>query len=180
MELTIPLASESALSITDCLTFERFNLIRMTFESEGLSIPETPLEIDFAEGVARGVISLPNQARTDVEMVARLYGRFSEQSDEVLLAQSNTTGNIIPEQSNPIVFPEMNHQGDEFDANRNGRSNLEDLCGTHTNDVGFDPAPMVTPVDTTAAGDSFCGGLADGLVRGLDLVEATRWAVRVG
>jgi len=42
------------------------------------------------------------------------------------------------------------------------------------------PAPMVTPVDTTAAGDSFCGGLADGLVRGLDLVEATRWAVRVG
>jgi len=42
------------------------------------------------------------------------------------------------------------------------------------------PAPIVTPVDTTAAGDSFCGGLADGLVRGLDLVEATRWAVRVG
>lgn len=42
------------------------------------------------------------------------------------------------------------------------------------------PAPVVTPVDTTAAGDSFCGALADGLVRGLDLVEATRWAVRVG
>ncbi len=42
------------------------------------------------------------------------------------------------------------------------------------------PAPVVSPVDTTAAGDSFCGALADGLVRGLDLVEATRWAVRVG
>ncbi len=42
------------------------------------------------------------------------------------------------------------------------------------------PAPIVSPVDTTAAGDSFCGALADGLVRGLDLVEATRWAVRVG
>lgn len=42
------------------------------------------------------------------------------------------------------------------------------------------PAPVVTPVDTTAAGDSFCGALADGLVRGLDLVAATRWAVRVG
>lgn len=42
------------------------------------------------------------------------------------------------------------------------------------------PAPVVRPVDTTAAGDSFCGALADGLVRGLDLVEATRWAVRVG
>lgn len=42
------------------------------------------------------------------------------------------------------------------------------------------PAPVVRPVDTTAAGDSFCGALADGLVRGLDLVEATHWAVRVG
>ena len=42
------------------------------------------------------------------------------------------------------------------------------------------PAPVVRPVDTTAAGDSFCGALADGLVRGSDLVEATRWAVRVG
>lgn len=42
------------------------------------------------------------------------------------------------------------------------------------------PAPVVSPVDTTAAGDSFCGALADGLVRGLDLVDATRWAVRVG
>ena len=42
------------------------------------------------------------------------------------------------------------------------------------------PAPVVRPVDTTAAGDSFCGALADGLVRGLDLVEAAHWAVRVG
>jgi len=41
-------------------------------------------------------------------------------------------------------------------------------------------APDVTPVDTTAAGDSFCGALADGLVRGETLVDAVRWAVRVG
>jgi len=41
-------------------------------------------------------------------------------------------------------------------------------------------APVVVPVDTTAAGDSFCGALADALVRGLDLVDATKWAVRVG
>jgi ribokinase len=41
-------------------------------------------------------------------------------------------------------------------------------------------APAVTPVDTTGAGDSFCAALADGLVAGRSLLEATRWAVRVG
>ena len=42
------------------------------------------------------------------------------------------------------------------------------------------PAPEVTPVDTTAAGDAFCGALADALADGADLVSAARWAVRVG
>ena len=41
-------------------------------------------------------------------------------------------------------------------------------------------APAVTPVDTTGAGDSFCAALADGIVAGRSLLEATRWAVRVG
>ena len=42
------------------------------------------------------------------------------------------------------------------------------------------PAPEVAPVDTTAAGDAFCGALADALVGGASLVDACRWAVRVG
>lgn len=42
------------------------------------------------------------------------------------------------------------------------------------------PAPLVEAVDPTAAGDSFCGGLADALVRGEALVDAVRWAVRCG
>ncbi|MDX1690432.1 MAG: ribokinase [Acidimicrobiia bacterium] len=41
-------------------------------------------------------------------------------------------------------------------------------------------APVVQAVDPTAAGDSFCAGLADALVRGKGLVEATRWAVLCG
>jgi ribokinase len=41
------------------------------------------------------------------------------------------------------------------------------------------PAVPVRPVDTTAAGDAFCGGLADGLAGGAALLEAARWAVRV-
>jgi ribokinase len=39
------------------------------------------------------------------------------------------------------------------------------------------PAPAVRAVDTTGAGDAFCGALADALARGAELVEAARWAV---
>ena len=41
------------------------------------------------------------------------------------------------------------------------------------------PAPRVNPVDTTAAGDAFCGALADALATGLSIDEAVRWATRV-
>ena len=38
------------------------------------------------------------------------------------------------------------------------------------------PAASVNAVDTTAAGDAFCGAIADALARGQSLVDATRWA----
>lgn len=41
------------------------------------------------------------------------------------------------------------------------------------------PAPRVDAVDTTGAGDAFCGSLAAGLAAGLPLVDAARDAVRV-
>jgi ribokinase len=40
------------------------------------------------------------------------------------------------------------------------------------------PAPRVDVVDTTGAGDAFCGALAQALDAGADLVEAARWATR--
>ena len=42
------------------------------------------------------------------------------------------------------------------------------------------PAPRVDAVDTTGAGDAFCGSLAAGIADGLGLVDAARRAVRVG
>lgn len=42
------------------------------------------------------------------------------------------------------------------------------------------PAPAVDAIDTTGAGDAFCGSLAAQLARGRALVDAVRDAVRVG
>jgi ribokinase len=40
-------------------------------------------------------------------------------------------------------------------------------------------APKVEAVDTTGAGDAFCGALAEAMAGGATVVEAARWAVRV-
>lgn len=42
------------------------------------------------------------------------------------------------------------------------------------------PSPLVTPVDTTGAGDTFCGALAAGLDTGLSLEASVRRAVVAG
>jgi ribokinase len=42
------------------------------------------------------------------------------------------------------------------------------------------PAPAVTPVDTTGAGDAFCGALAEALARGVSLTDAVERAVTAG
>lgn len=47
-------------------------------------------------------------------------------------------------------------------------------------EVHHQPAPAVNPVDTTAAGDSFCGALADVLAEGGSLTDAMAWGVMVG
>jgi ribokinase len=48
---------------------------------------------------------------------------------------------------------------------------------TRTDEIILVPAPKVDVVDTTGAGDCFCGALCVALARGDDLVSAVRWAV---
>lgn len=55
-----------------------------------------------------------------------------------------------------------------------GAMNVAGGSATHV------PAPQVVPVDTTAAGDSFCGALAGVIAEGGDLQSAVEWAVQVG
>lgn len=50
----------------------------------------------------------------------------------------------------------------------------------HDGSVTEVEAPVVDAVDTTGAGDAFCGGLADALGRGEVIEDAVRWAVAVG
>jgi ribokinase len=49
---------------------------------------------------------------------------------------------------------------------------VESGCAVHV------PAVRIEAVDATAAGDTFCGALVDGLLNGASLVEAAHWAVR--
>lgn len=46
-------------------------------------------------------------------------------------------------------------------------------------DVLMVPSIAVDAVDTTAAGDAFCGGLADGIADGRSIADAAQWAARV-
>ena len=47
-------------------------------------------------------------------------------------------------------------------------------------EVFHQAAPAVNAVDTTAAGDSFCGALGDVLASGGSLTDAMAWGVMVG
>lgn len=41
-------------------------------------------------------------------------------------------------------------------------------------------SPRVEPVDTTGAGDAFCGALGEALSRGIELIDAVHWAAQAG
>ena len=52
------------------------------------------------------------------------------------------------------------------------------VCLAHQNQTTFIPAPQVTAVDSTAAGDCFNGAVAAGLAQGLDLIASVEFGCR--
>ncbi len=73
----------------------------------------------------------------------------------------------------PVVVVTLGAQGAMIVSNEKATS-----ASGQQPDVVTVPALPVSAVDTTAAGDSFCGALAVALVEGADIVQAVNWAVR--
>lgn len=114
--------------------------------------PSAPLP---AEVLTRADVLVPNEWE-----LARLAGRPpADESPESLaaLARSVTAGDVVVTLGSrgALVVPS---------------------CGTFTQVV----PPAVSVVDTTGAGDSFCGALCVALARGDALVDAARYAVVAG
>lgn len=91
--------------------------------------------------------------------LASLVGGESAQSDRVIEAQAR----VLSERGCDVVVT----------LGADGALVVTEGVAHHVD------AEAVDAVDATAAGDSFCGALADALVDGAGLVDATRWATRV-
>ena len=113
-----------------------------------------PAAVVPADVMARVTVLVPN--RTEL---ARLAGAAPPQNPEEAMAMAATI------------------EGPEAIVVTLGAAGAVIVAGTARTHV---PAPQVTVVDPTAAGDAFCGGLAGALASGATLEEAVRWAVRCG
>ncbi len=139
---------------------------------------EIPQEVvDALPGYGKGRLLLnPAPARADVDL-----GRFDlvvpNRGELAMLAGAPESLDlaVVADQARsldtPVVVVTLGSQGAMVvfnEAPPGGEAEVVTL-----------PASPVNPVDTTAAGDSFCGALAVALVEGVGVVQAVSWAVRV-
>ncbi len=114
--------------------------------------PAYPVSSDFFEGLYCLVVN-----ETEAETFTGLS------VDNLDAAQE--AGRALREKGIPVVVITLGAKGALL---------LTDECTVHV------PAHQVDVVDTTAAGDAFVGGLAVGLLGGLEVVEAVRYATCAG
>jgi ribokinase len=76
-----------------------------------------------------------------------------------------TIADCLERISTPTVVVTLGHHG---------------CCARSQGQLVLQPSFKVTPVDTTAAGDTFCGGLVAALAQGADMAQALRQASAAG
>jgi ribokinase len=136
---------------------------------------EVPLDtVEAAALLARGTVVLnPAPARPLGEgLLARVDVLVPNRSELGAL-----TGSAPPTSADEVVAMARSLPGDGAVVVTLGDRGALVVEGGRVTAV---PAPRVEAIDPTAAGDAFCAGLADALVAGADLAQATGWAVRCG
>ncbi len=131
------------LALTSLSTNKR-KLLRATLEVEGL-LPERELAFSKDFSTLSGVFPLPEASYEGAaEVSIRLYGRYTQYTREVLLAQQVQTLNINSSKKNAVAIDTPWNTGTPddplFDRNRNGVTNLDDL---HADVDPAPPAPLL-------------------------------------
>lgn len=146
-------------------------LVRATLEISGGALAETELDLDDDLQTLSGTFDVQNvTAPTERELRLRVYGRFAEDREEVLLGRVMKPITLQPEADVAIAFAAddvFDTCGGEagacavlFDANRNGVSNIDDLLERDRSaGRGIDPAPQAPYLVTSSEQLQFPSGV---------------------
>jgi ribokinase len=134
-------------------------------------IPEAAVAAAVRAAGGTVVLNPAPARRVDPSVLARVDVLVPNRGELAILA-----GAAVPRTTNDAAALAARLEGRAAVIVTLGADGALVLAGTHVEHV---TAPAVDAVDTTGAGDAFCGGLADALAGGAEVVEAARWGVRV-
>ena len=146
------------------LSEEQQGLLRATLAISQGALPETEVTLDVAAQKIRGEFALQNvTAGGQRNMTLRVYGRFSKDTDEVLLGAVDAPLTVSPQAEVRVSFAgevfatcEAGPDGQcalLFDENRNRAPNILDLTS------GIDPAQQAPFLEAAPATLQFWSGI---------------------
>jgi hypothetical protein len=185
-----PEAPESVLTMPDGLLLAELptaqrSLLRVTLEVSGSSLPETVVNLSPDARTVRGTFPLANVDNGPRSATLRVYGRFSEDSEEVLLGRASDTLTLEEGAVNGLDFADASFESCdagidgacslEFDRNRNGSTNMLDLApATVEGARGIDPAEQPSFVNASPETLQFSSGVRLGsFARQVIVIENT-------
>jgi len=146
-------------------------LLRSTLTISGGALNETELALNVADNTVAGEFTLQNIAESSERILSlRVYGRVNRDGVEVLLGEVLQPIAVAPEAAVEVDFGgdtrfETCGAGADgrcsvlFDANRNGRPNIDDLLPESAGGLGIDPAPQAPFLVTSATQLQFPSGV---------------------